>query len=130
MKIKVRKISPGYAEGKLVISHTPISFLGDVDPRSGVIINEKNELYGKSISGKIFAFPFGVGSTVGSYVIYQMKKYDTAPAAIINEHMEVIIAVGTIISEIPAVDGVIISEIDGFKYAKVNATEGWLELEY
>ena len=74
MRIKVRKISPGYAEGELLIANSPISFLGDVDPKTGKIINERNELYGETIVGKIFAFPCGVGSTVGSYVIYQMKK--------------------------------------------------------
>jgi len=129
MRIKVRRISPGYAEGELLISRSPISFLGDVDPKTGKIINERNELYGKSIVGKIFAFPYGVGSTVGSYVIYQMKKYGTAPAAIINERSEIIIAVGAIISDIPAVDSVKLSEIEKFKLAKVNAIEGWIELE-
>jgi len=129
MRIKVRKISPGYAEGELLIANSPISFLGDVDPKTGKIINERNELYGETIVGKIFAFPYGVGSTVGSYVIYQMKKYGTAPAAIINERSEIIIAVGAIISDIPAVDGVKLSEIKKFKFAKVNASEGWIELE-
>ncbi len=56
------------------------------------------------ISGKVFVFPTGKGSTVGSYVIYRMKKQGTAPAAIINVETEAILATGCVISSIPLVD--------------------------
>ncbi|MCD6502902.1 MAG: hypothetical protein DRN30_01225 [Thermoplasmata archaeon] len=128
MKIRARAISKGVGEGPLLISDKPISFLGDVDPRTGIIINKENPLYGKKITGKVLAFPCGVGSTVGSYVMYQMRKNGTAPAAIINESAETIIIVGAIISNIPLVDSVRITELKGFKYAVVNAYEGWIEV--
>jgi len=43
---------------------------------------------------------------VGSYVIYQLKKRDLAPAAMINLVSEPIVAVGAVISGIPLVDRV------------------------
>jgi hypothetical protein len=43
---------------------------------------------------------------VGSYVIYQLKKRNLAPAAMINLRSEPIVAVGAIISAIPLVDRV------------------------
>jgi hypothetical protein len=52
----------------------------------------------------VLIFPGGKGSTVGSYVIYQLKKNGVAPAAIINKSSEPIVAVGAIISGIPMVD--------------------------
>lgn len=48
--------------------------------------------------------PGGKGSTVGSYVIFQMKKNGTAPKAIICLKAEPIIATGAIMSDIPMVD--------------------------
>jgi predicted aconitase with swiveling domain len=54
----------------------------------------------------VLIFPGGKGSTVGSYVIYQLKKRGLAPKAMINLRAEPIVAVGAIISGIPLVDGV------------------------
>ena len=62
----------------------PISFYGGVDPRSGRIVDKNHALYGKSIAGKILVFPYGKGSTVGSYVILSLAKNGVAPAAIVN----------------------------------------------
>ena len=63
------------------------------------------------IKDKILVFPTGKGSTVGSYTLYRLKKGGVAPAGIINSECETVVAVGTIISEIPCVDTVDISKI-------------------
>lgn len=102
--IKARGIAKGVGKGVLLISSEPISFLSGIDPSSGVITEEGNQLKGQSIAGKVFAFTYGKGSTVGSYVMYALKKNGKAPTAIINEEAEPIIAVGAIISDIPMVD--------------------------
>jgi hypothetical protein len=104
MEIKCRSISRGSAQGEALISKEAFSFLGGVDPATGIIIEKGHALEGKSLAGKIMIFPHGKGSTVGSYVLLQLKKNGLAPAAIINERAEPIIAVGAIISEIPMVD--------------------------
>jgi hypothetical protein len=59
---------------------------------------------GKSIAGTVLAFPYGKGSTVGSYVLYALSQNGHAPAAIINAEAEPIIATGAIIGGIPMVD--------------------------
>jgi len=104
MKIKGRAISNGKAEGEALVSRESISFLGEVDTKTGMVINPKHPLFNKCIAGKVLVFPRGRGSTVGSYAMYQLKKNGKAPKAIINEEAEVIVAVGAIISEIPMVD--------------------------
>ena len=91
---------------KTLATKMAISFLGNIDPRTGMVVDPGHELYGESISGKVLIFPGGKGSTVGSYVIYQLKKRDLAPAAMINLRSEPIVAVGAIISGIPLVDRV------------------------
>ena len=103
-KIKGRSISRGVATGKVLMTKDAISFLGTVDPETGVIVDKDHELYGVSIKDKVLVFPRGKGSTVGSYVIYRLKKNNAAPAAIINADCETIVAVGAIISSIPLVD--------------------------
>ncbi|OEC86283.1 MULTISPECIES: DUF126 domain-containing protein [Methanobacterium] len=102
--INCRKISKGHARGEVIVTKDSISFLGGVDPKTGVIIDSQHELYGKKISGKILVIPSGKGSTVGSYVIFQMAKNKTAPSAIISLKAEPIIATGAIMAEIPMVD--------------------------
>ena len=130
IKLKGRKISRGCAKGEVLLSRDPISFLGSIDPKTGVVVEENHTLSGKSIKGKVLVFPHGKGSTVGSYVMYQLKKNGAAPAAIINLETEPIVAVGAIISEIPLVD---MLEKNPYEYLKdgdlvlVNGSEGYIE---
>jgi predicted aconitase with swiveling domain len=98
----------------------PLSFLSGVDPESGIIVEKGHPLQGQSISGKVLVFPFGKGSTVGSYVLYALSQNGHAPAAIINTDAEPIIATGAIIGGIPMIDRIEIP-IDRLKNG-VNVT--------
>ena len=102
--VKCRSVSKGKASGELIVSNNPISFLGGVNPENGEVIDPNHDLNGKSIKDKVLFIPGGKGSTVGSYVIFQMKKNNTAPKAIICLKAEPIIATGAIMSDIPMVD--------------------------
>lgn len=104
MVIKARNIGKGIGSGELIVSSEPISFLGGVDPETGIVIDPNHELNGVLIKDKVLFIPGGKGSTVGSYVIFQMKKNNTAPKAIICIEAEPIIATGAIMSDIPMVD--------------------------
>ena len=111
MEFKGRIISKGKAVGEALATTQAISFYGGVDPNTGEVIEKGHELQGKSVKGKILVFPNGKGSTVGSYTLYRMKKNDTAPSGIINKDCETVVAVGAIISDIPCVDKIDISQI-------------------
>ncbi|ADE37266.1 DUF126 domain-containing protein [Methanohalophilus mahii] len=132
IRIKGRGISKGSAGGEVLLSEDPISFLGNVDPQTGKIVDPDHCLFGKKIGGKVLVFPHGKGSTVGSYVIYQLFKNGVAPVAMVNLECEPIVAVGAIISEIPLVDGL---ESNPFEMLKdgmnvnVDGKEGWLEIK-
>ena len=102
--IKSRIISKGKATGEILVSKYAISFYGGVGPNTGIVIEKGHILNGKTIANKILVFPKGKGSTVGSYTLYRLKKNKVAPLAIINKECEAIVAVGAIISEIPAID--------------------------
>jgi predicted aconitase with swiveling domain len=75
-----------------------------VDPETGVIVETGHPLKGASIAGRVLAFPYGKGSTVGSYVLYALSRNGHAPAAIVNTEAEAIIATGAIIGQIPMID--------------------------
>ena len=124
---KCRIISKGQAKGEALVSNDPISFLGGIDPLNGLVIDSTHELYGKNIKDKILIIPGGKGSTVGSYVIFQMAKSKTAPKAIICLKAEPIIATGAIMAEIPMVDQIdnnIMNLVSSGAIIEVNAEKG------
>ena len=129
MKLSGRKIYKGIAEAEAIVTKDGISFYGGVDPDTGKVVEVGHELEGQSISGKILVFPTGKGSTVGSYTMYRMKKNNTAPLAIVNAEIDTIIAVGCIISEIPCVDKIDISQIKSGQHLIVNGMEGSVEVK-
>jgi predicted aconitase with swiveling domain len=109
--MKGRMISPGKVEGETIVSPDPIGFYGGIDAKTGIVIEKGHPLEGKCVTGKILVFPCGKGSTVGSYVIYGLKKNGVAPKGIINKETETIVATGVILAGIPCVDQIDIEKI-------------------
>ena len=101
MKIVGEIIKKGNVSGSALVSSEPISFLGGVDPKSGKIIEKGHEKKGANITDKILIFPHCKGSTVGSYVMHELKLNENHPKGIIVRKAEAIVFVGAIISEIP-----------------------------
>lgn len=130
MRFKGRRVVGGQAEGEALVSLDPVSFYGGVDPETGIVTEPGHAVEGERITGKVFVFPTGKGSTVGSYVIYRMKKLGTTPAAIVNAETEAIIATGCVLAGVPLLDRL---EGDPFKMLRtgslvmVNADEGFIE---
>lgn len=129
MKLEGRKIFKGIATAEAIVTTQGISFYGGVDPETGIVIEIGHELEGQSVIGKVLVFPTGKGSTVGSYTMYWMKKANTAPVAIVNKEIDTIIAVGCIISDIPCVDKINISQIKTGQMVTVNGSEGSVEIK-
>jgi len=116
MEFKGKIVFKGKVKGEALVTKQQISFYGGVDPDKGTITEKGHELEGKSVAGKILVFPSGKGSTVGSYGLYRMKKNGVAPLGMINQNCETIVAVGAVISEIPMVDRIDVSQIrSGYK---------------
>ena len=118
-----RVIKKGRASGEALVTHEAMGWLGCVDPETGVVIEKGHSLEGKNIAGKVLVFTTGKGSTVGSYTLYALKKNGVAPAALVCEESEPIVAVGAIISGIPMVDRIDISKIKDGDLIEVNENE-------
>ncbi len=129
LKLRGRKICKGKARGEALITSQSISFYGGVDPETGIVTEKGHELEGKSIAGKVLIFPTGKGSTVGSYILYRLKKNGKAPAAIVNKKCEPIVAVGCIISEIACVDQIEIEKIPMGAILEVDAENATIDVK-
>ncbi len=127
--MKGRTIYPGKAEGIALVSKQPIGFYGGIDAKTGIVIEKGSELEGECVKDRVLVFPCGKGSTVGSYVIYGLKKNGVAPAAIVNSETETIVATGAILAGIPCIDGVDISGINTGDKLRIEAGEREAELE-
>lgn len=126
--MKGRMINPGKAEAEAIVSREPIGFYGGIDAKTGIVIEKGHELEGQCVTGKVLVFPCGKGSTVGSYVIYGLKKNGVGPAAIVNKETETIVATGVILAGIPCVDQIDIDSISTGDRLAVDADEGIVEV--
>jgi predicted aconitase with swiveling domain len=122
--IRGRGISKGVARGEVLVTSMPISFLGGVDPHTGVVVDRSHELAGEKISGRVLVFPHGKGSTVGTYTLYQLAKNRLAPVAIVNRVAEPIVAVGAIMSGIPLVDKLEVDPITVLRRGQTVIVDG------
>jgi predicted aconitase with swiveling domain len=115
-----RIIRAGRAEGPALVSPAPIGFLGGVDPDTGIVLEPAHPLQGQSVRGTVLVFPTGKGSTVGSYTILRLAHSGAGPVAIVNAESEAIVAVGAIISDIPMVDQIDITQIEDGDWVVVD----------
>ena len=126
-KLNGRIIYSGKTKAAVLKSDKPISFFGAVDQKTGIIKEPNHPLLGQSIAGKILVFPHAKGSTVGSYILYALKKNNVAPTGMILEECETIVAVGAIISEIPTVDKVAIDQFQTGDVVRIDEGEIYIE---
>jgi phosphomecalonate degydratase small subunit len=131
ISLKIRAIVDGRAKGEVIFSSQGIAFLQGVDPETGSVSDPKSPIYNQSFAGKILVFPNTVGSSVGAYVIYRLKKNRKAPKAIVNQTSDIITASGCAIAGIPLFDlpENDISELSQAKFVSLDSATSELEIE-
>ena len=123
-----RCIVEGQVEGEALVTNDAISFMGTIDPKTGYVIERKHEIEGACLKGKILVFPMSKGSTGGSYMLYELVKNGVGPLGIVNREAESIVVIGAIVSGLPMVDRIDISQIQTGDYIYLNATEGTVQV--
>jgi predicted aconitase with swiveling domain len=109
-RMKGRAVIDGRAKAEAIVSKQAFGFFGGVDPATGVVIDQRHDLYGQSIKGKVFVYPEGRGSTVGAAILLELARTKSAPAAIDNARIETITAAGGLLAkkfydmELPMID--------------------------
>lgn len=96
-------IVKGTAKGNIMKTNNPINFLGAVDKKTGIIHDDKHDKFEKSIKDSILVFPHGIGSSVGAYTIYSLKKNNSAPSAMICTEADLSVVSGCALANIPMV---------------------------
>ncbi|TPM38171.1 DUF126 domain-containing protein [Mesorhizobium sp. B2-3-4] len=89
----------GSAEGRALVFSQPLSFWGGVDAESGEIIDHSHPGLGQNVAGRILVMPSGRGSSSSSSVLAEAIRRGTAPAGILLERPDPILAVGAIVAE-------------------------------
>lgn len=130
--IKCKKILGGIASGEALVSHTPISWGGEIDESNGKIRVRGHELEGMSVSGKILVYPEAKGSTFTGKMLQTLASFNCQPGAIIMvEHPDHTTIQGVIVANIPMVclpekDPLMLIKTGDF--VEVNATDGIITL--
>ena len=57
--LKGKGVVEGRVLGEVLVSTMPISFLGGVDPETGVVVEKGHDLEGECLAGKYYASPTG-----------------------------------------------------------------------
>ena len=94
-----KSIVAGVSQGFALVSSQPFSFWGDLDPKTGKIIDPRSSLFGESIKDKVFVYPHGRGSSTTSAILLEAVRCSNAPCAIINVEIEPILALGALVAQ-------------------------------
>ncbi|QND63722.1 DUF126 domain-containing protein [Mesorhizobium loti] len=89
----------GAAEGQALVFSQPLSFWGGIDAETGEIIDHSHPGLGQNVAGTILVMPSGRGSSSSSSVLAEAIRRGTAPAGILLERPDPILAVGAIVAE-------------------------------
>jgi predicted aconitase with swiveling domain len=76
-----------------------LSSWGGYDPATGVVIDRRHSLCGARLAGSVFVLPHGKGSSTGSAVLLDALMLGNAPAAILLNAVDEIIALGAVVFE-------------------------------
>lgn len=119
MKFEVSIIQDwsGVIYGEILITQQKISFLGDIDQQTGIVIGSDLDIKDETLKDKIFIFPESRGSTVGSNVIYGLAKQGYAPRLLVTHRAELITISGAIYGQIPMVSQL---SLDAFQLLRLG----------
>ena len=96
--VEARTIVAGHAIGIALVLDEPLSFWGGLDPATGVLIDSHHPQRGASLTGRVLVMPSGRGSSSSSYVLAEAIRAGTAPAAIVMQEADGIVALGAIVA--------------------------------
>lgn len=126
-----RSICPGLGEGQALVTRQGVSFLGGVDPETGVITEVDHELQGQSVAGKVLVLPALKGSAGGMWIIIRLARTGLGPKAIVVTKADTILVGSVIMGEIPTIDSLATDPLELVKtgdLVRVDGDKGTLEL--
>ncbi len=101
--IKARGVVKGRAEGEALVADATLSFWGEVDPVTGIVISVGHALEGESVAGRVLVIRSTRGSSATPMILRLARLEGKAPAAFINVEVDALAALGCIVNGIPMV---------------------------
>lgn len=98
-QLRGRPLVAGTSEGTALVADEPLSFWGGVEPSTGEIIDVRHHLHGQSIAGRVLVVPFSRGSSTTSTVLLETIRANVAPAGIVANSVDPMLALGSIVAE-------------------------------
>jgi len=129
--LRGRGIVGGCAEGEALVTRDTISGWGGIDPMTGTVIETRHELRGKSFKDKVLVFPGAKGSSGWSNAFHMTRLTNSAPLAMIFNQMTTKIALGAVVTRVPAVtelDQDPLRVIETGDWVKVDGDRGVVEI--
>lgn len=129
--LKGRAVVAGVAEGEAIVTRQTISGFGGIDSRTGTIIEVRHELRGRSFKDKVLVFPGAKGSSGWASHFQVTRLAGSAPRAMIFNIMTTKIALGAVVTRVPAVTELDQDPLDVIKTGdrvKVDGDNGIVEI--
>jgi len=129
--LKGRGVVEGIAEGEAIVTRHTISGFGGIDPMTGTITEVRHELRGQSFKGKILVFPGAKGSSGWASNFQATRLAGVAPKAMIFNQMTTKIALGVIVTRVPAITDLEQDPLEVIQtgdWVKVDASRGIVEI--
>lgn len=87
--------------GQALVCSQRLSFWGGFDPKTGCIVEPRNPLLGKDITGRVVIFPSTKGSSGTSNMLAIAQRAGHAPKAFINREVDAPAALAAVVCNFP-----------------------------
>jgi predicted aconitase with swiveling domain len=98
-RLSGRVLVAGEAHGSALVTDTPFSWWGGLNPLTGEIIDRRHPLSGEHVNGRVLVFPFARGSSSTSSAMLETLRAGTNPAAIINYEVDPVVVLGDVVAD-------------------------------
>lgn len=129
--LRGRGLSPGAVVAEAVVSTQAINGWGAINAKTGVVIESRHALQGVSLAGKVLVFPGAKGASGWSGQFHIARINQAQPAAFVFKTMNTKIALGVVVTRIPAVtdlDADPLTAIQTGDLVRVNGDTGTVEV--
>ena len=121
MRLQAEVLLPGPSTQAQAFALTaPISFWGGVDPKSGLIVDERHPESGQSVSGRVLLVPETIGSSSAAAILLELVHGKRAPAAIVLHQPDAILLLGLIVAREMGYDTPIALRLDRDEFAALD----------
>lgn len=131
-EIRGRGIVDGQAGGRALVAKERISFLGDLDIRTGEIIGQLPSVKGQRLGGTVLVMPSNIGSAGSWRFLYQLYVHGTHPVAIVSQSLpDPSLVQGAILAKIPIVSETAEDVVEAIKTGdrvEVDGTQGVIRI--